>query len=373
MIKKINKSVNSKGDLNKLLPPIEELNLDNISSNATLIGSAGFEDRCFSFLDKLINSNKKIEDVVGVEYEPFNEKNRKEEFEKKAKIVSLKNNVQWVTYDRLNPNKFYEDFEKIEKLIRESNNNLIIDISGMSKYLIVILLDIFKDFNKNMIVIYSEAKIYYPTQEEYLKKRETTVDIVPTFLTKGVYKIVLTTPLSSIAMQNAPLLMIAFPSFNYKELAALLNEMTPQYLIKIEGIPHETHNRWRYDAVHEINEKIDKDFKIKEIKHEGLSTFDYIGTVSFLDEIYNQFKYTHKFIIAPTGSKFQSIGVFFFKQLHHDVQVVYPVARKFAEEYTEGCERIWMINFSDFNSYIKDLEKYSNKELISLEKLLDEE
>ncbi len=308
MTKKTNKPVNSKGNLNKLLPQIEELNLDSISSNATLIGSAGFEDRCLSFLDKLIDSDKKIENVIGVEYKPVNEKNKKEDFEKKGKIVSLKNNVEWVTYDRFNPNEFYGDFKKIEKLIRESDNNLIIDISGMSKYLIVILLDIFKDFNKNMIVIYSEAKIYRPTQEEYAsKKRETSEDITPTFLTKGAYKIVLTTPLSSIAMQNAPLLMIAFPSFNYKELIALLNEITPQYLIKIEGIPHETHNLWRYKAVHEINEKIDKDsiYKIKEIKYEELTTFDYIDTVSFLDKIYNKFKYTHKFIIAPTGSKLQ--------------------------------------------------------------------
>ena len=373
MVKKAKKIIESKENLNKILPPIEKLDLDSISSNATLIGPAGFEDRCFSLLDKLIISNKKVTNVFGIKYKPFNRKNRKKEFEKKGKKVSLKNKVEWITHDRFNPEKFYSDFERINKLISEITD-VIIDISGMSKYLIIILLDIFKNFDKNVIVIYSEAQIYHPTEEEFeSKKRESSPDVIPTFLTKGFYKVVLTTSLSSVAMQNAPLLMIAFPTFNDKELKALLSEITPQYLIKIEGIPYEKHNYWRYDAVHWINKEITEDFifKIDKIIHEQLSTFDYIGTVSALDKIYNKFRYTHKCVISPTGSKLQSLGVFFFKQLHPEVQVVYPVTKEFAEEYTEGCKYIWMINFPKFHNYIKKLEKHRKAKLISLKNLLE--
>ena len=117
MTKKVDKYVDSSENLDKILPQIEELNLNSIPSNATLIGSAGFEDRCFSFLDELIRYNKKIENVIGVEYEPFNPKNRKDEFKKKGKKVSLKNKVEWITYDRFNPNAFYIDFEKIERYL----------------------------------------------------------------------------------------------------------------------------------------------------------------------------------------------------------------------------------------------------------------
>lgn len=362
----------NKKSLEKILSPIEKLDLDNISSNATLIGTAGFEDRCFSFLDKLIISNKKVANVIGIEYRPFNPKNRKKEFESKGKSVSLKNKVEWITYDRFNPENFYGDFEKIKGLINKTAD-VIIDISGMSKYLIIILLDILKGFDKNVIVIYSEAEIYHPTKEEFESRRRESPDVIPTFLTKGIYKVVLTTSLSNIAMQNAPLLMIAFPSFNYKELTALLNEITPQYLIEIEGIPHEQHNYWRHDAIRWINEKVPKDFifKIDEIIHEKLETFDYIKTVSALDKIYNKFTYTHRCIIAPTGSKFQSIGVFFFKRLHPEVQVVYPVAEKFAKEYTEGYKYIWMIKFPRFRSYVRSLENYYKAKLISFKNLLE--
>jgi hypothetical protein len=372
MMEKIEKITKNKKSLERIFPPIEKLDLDNISFDATLVAPAGFEDRCFSFLDKLIDSNKKVTNVIGIEYEPFNPKNRKVEFEEKGKKISLKDKTEWITYDRFNPEDFYGDFRKIKGLVNETAD-VIIDVSGMSKYLIIILLDILKDFDKNVIVTYSEADIYHPTKEEFESKKRESPEVIPTFLTKGIYDVVLTTSLSSITMQNAPLLMIAFPSFNYKELTALLNEMTPQYLIEIEGIPHEKHNRWRYNAIRWINKKIPKDFKpkIQIIKHEELTTFDYIETVSVLDNIYKEFRYTHKCIIAPTGSKLQSIGVFFFKQLHSDVQVVYPAAEKFAKEYTEECRHMWMIKFPKFHSYIRILENYYKDKLISLKKLLD--
>jgi hypothetical protein len=247
------------------------------------------------------------------------------------------------------------------------------DISGMSKYLIVILLDIFKEFVGNVIVIYSEAKIYYPTPEEFESKKSEMLGIAPTFLTKDVYKIALTTSLSSIAMQNSPLLMIAFPTFNYKELMALLNELTPQYLIEFEGIPHKENNMWRLDAVRWINRNIDKDFilNIDEVIHEKLSTFNYEGTVAALDKICRKYNYTHKCVIAPTGSKLQTVGVFVFKQLHPETQIIYPVTKEFAEEYTEGCTDIWVINITEFYRFIKRLELHRKAKLISLKEAIE--
>ena len=359
-------------DFNKILPSPEKLNLGRIHTNATFIGAAGFEDRCFSFLESIISSNKKIETVIGIEYRPFNPRNRKKEFETLGTKAALWSEVEWLIYDRFNPEKIYHDFKQKKKLINETAN-IIIDISGMSKYLIVILLDIFKDFKGDVIVIYSEAEIYHPTFEEFESQKEKMPGITPTFLTKDLDNIALTTSLSSIGMQNSPLLMIAFPTFNYRELMALLSEMTPQYLIEFEGIPHEKYNRWRLDAVRWINRNIDKDFilNIDEIMHEELSTFDYVGTVGALDDIYEKFKYTHKCVIAPTGSKLQSVGVFIFKQLHPEVQVVYPVTKEFAEEYTDGCRKIWLINFVKFHSFIKNFEKHRRTKLISLKEAIE--
>lgn len=339
----------------QIFPLINKLSLENIPTNVTFIGAAGFEDRCFSFIDEISGNNIKFNNILGIEYEPYNPRNRTKEF--KAKIEKLKlNKIFWLIYHRYNPVQFYHSFNEIKNEVC-SSQNIIIDISGMSKFLIIILLNILEDYEGNIHIIYSEANIYHPTLEEFEKEKKILPETTPTFLTKDIYSIITTSSLSSISMPGNPLLAIAFPTFNHKELGAILNEIMPQYLIEIEGIPHLEKNNWRVDAVKWINQKIER-LNIKQIRHEKVSTFDYISLIKILDEIYQEFKYTHKCVIAPTGSKFQTIGVFLFKQLHPEIQIIYPIVKDFAEEFSEGYVNIWHLEFSNFNNFIRKLSEH---------------
>ncbi len=344
--------------LQQLLPQIEPLSIDEIPADATFIGAAGFEDRCFSFIDEIERHNKKFINTIGIEYRPFNNKNRTKEFKDKISKITLKNRF-WLIYDRFDPEQVCKDFIN-KKIDVWATANVVIDISSMSKFLIIVILDLLEEYEGNVHIIYSEAKVYHPTPEKFEEMKQRLPEYTPTFLTKDVYKIVTTTSLSSIAMQGSPLIAIAFPTFNNKELVALLNELTPQYLIKIEGVPHEEHNHWRLDAIHWINRKIDKPYilNIDDIIHENVTTFDYINLVKILDKIYKKYRYTHKCIIAPTGSKLQTVGVFIFKQMHPEVQIVYPVTKDFAEEYSEGCTRIWHIPIFNFFGFVNKLGEH---------------
>lgn len=357
--------------LQQLLPKLEPLSIDEIPADTTFIGAAGFEDRCFSFIEEIEQHDKKLINTIGIEYRPFNNKNRTKEFKDKISNVTLKNRF-WLIYDRFDPEKFCTDFINIKSEVWETAN-VVIDISGMSKFLIIVILDLLEEYGGNVHIIYSEAKVYHPTTEKFEEIKRSLPESTPTFLTKDVYKIVTTTSLSSIAMQGSPLLAIAFPTFNHKELVALLNELTPQYLIKIEGIPHEQHNYWRLDAIHWINRKIDKSFilNIDEIIHQNVTTFDYIELVGILDKIYKKYRYTHKCVIAPTGSKLQTVGVFIFKQMHPEVQIVYPVTKNFAEEYSEGYTKIWHIPIFNFFSFVTKLGQHRRYNVTSLKNKIE--
>ncbi|MGB8216092.1 MAG: metallophosphoesterase [Candidatus Methanoperedens sp.] len=352
--------------LHQLLPHIESFSLDKIPENSTFIGAAGFEDRCFSFIDQFEQHKKKFSNTIGIEYRPINNKNRTKEFKDKINNITLKN-VFWLIYNRFDPEEFCNDFVRTKKDIWETAN-VVIDISGMSKFLIIVILDLLDEYEGNVHIIYSEAEIYHPTKEKVEEMKKKLPESIPSFLTKDVFKIVTTKSLSSIAMQGSPLLSIAFPTFNSRELEALLSGFTPQYLIKIEGIPHEMDNRWRLDAIHDINTPIDKSFSlnIKEIIHENVTTFNYIELVRILDKIYKTYRYSHKIIIAPTGSKLQTLGVFIFKQMHPEIQIVYPVTKDFDEEYSEGCTRIWHIPIFNFFDFMKKLNEHRRYHVDSL-------
>jgi hypothetical protein len=358
----------------EVFPKMELLDTSKIPEDSVYVGAAGFEDRCLAFLEECSEKSIRFQKVVGIKYEPFDEKNKVNEFEELAIKVTKKSKLEWVTYDRPNPEEFSNSITHLEKLIG-SAENIVIDISGMSKFLIVVLLYGLRECPGNIHIIYCEAEIYHPLREEYESEKEKLPeDMPPSFLTTNVYKIVTTTELSSTSMQGSPLLIIAFPTFNYKEMYALLNEITPQCLIKIEGNPRKVHNQWRLEAIRRINRKIARDFapNIENISEEELSTFEYLKTIGILNGIYDKHKYTHKCIIAPTGSKLQTLGVLFFKQMYPEIQLIYPATSKFSKEYTEGCTEIWHIRFKNFSQFMIELGNFRRAGLRQLESILQE-
>ncbi len=355
-------------------PNIVNLDISKIPQDSVYVGVAGFEDRCFTFLEKCYQDNIKIQNVVGIIYEPFDEKNNVKKFQELSEKVAVETDIELVTYDRHNPEAFSDDFTSIYEKC-STTKNIIVDISGMSKFLIVILLYKLKNYEGNVHIVYCEAGIYHPLREEYESKKKIYVeDTIPSFLTTNVYNIVTTTELSSTSMQNYPLFLIAFPTFNYKDMFTLLNEITPQYLFKIEGKPKEEQDHWRLEALKWINRELDNDFdpSIKGISRKELSTFNYVETIESLNAIYEKYKYTHKCIITPTGSKLQTLGVLFFKQMYPEIQLVYPVTSHFLDEYTEGCKELWHIKFNCFAEFMREVSSFRKSKLHELESMLQE-
>jgi hypothetical protein len=268
-------------------------------------------------------------------------------------LKELASSISWVVYDRHDPQSFQNSFPSL--FVTINSKSILIDISAMSKMLIMLILQLIRKTNRKVIIAYSEATIYHPTIEEFQAKKELkgTTD----FLTSDVFRILHVTSLSSSSMQGHPILLIAYPTFNHKEIVALHNELSPNCMLLILGMPHEKHNEWRLEAIKEINSKIldDPDY-CREIM--TLSTFDYISNTLKLEEIYQKYKYTHRILLAPTGSKFQTIACFMFKQLHPDVQIVYPATEYFSGDYTDGCKTIWCIPIANFSEFISQLDKY---------------
>lgn len=352
--------------LESLLPRITQVHLENIDEPAAYIGAAGFEDRALSVLDKAAHMSKSFKYVIGVQYKPFDERNRVQEFTAKAKNLGVpEKGVKWVTYDRYTPQEFLSISGEVQTIADEVSS-LVIDISAMSKFLIVTLLQSLRNVKCSVEITYAEADVYYPTKDMFEWHKQLPPEKAPELLTTDIYKIVTTTSLSSSSMQGYPLLMIAFPTFNYRELLALLNEMTPQHLLLLEGKPHENHNTWRLDAIRWVNRKSEDNVLDKKI----VSTFDYSETIETLEEIYQRFHHTHKLIVSPTGSKLQAFGVFLFRQMHPDTQLVYPVTRRFASEYTSGCRDIWQVSIHCLPDLMRQLDTYRKWSLHTLKEAI---
>jgi len=358
-------------DINKMmvsLPEIRPLNLKRIKGKIIYIGVVGFEDRSLELFNCALKAKVKFHKVVAIEYLPYDQRNRKEEFEKNIKRMRLANkNVHWLIYNRIDPESFSAALNKYVKKI-ELDFTIIVDISAMSKFLITVLLQELRFLSNAVEIAYSEAKLYHPRKAIFEKEKTKDPREVPIFLTTDIYKIVTTYSLSSISMQGYPIILITFLTFNYKELAALINEITPEFLVLIEGLPHRKKNEWRASAVRWINHKVTDYIKPEK---KTVSTFDYKELPPYLETIYKKYGNTHKLIIAPTGSKLQTFAIFIFKQLHPDIQLIYPVTKEFSSDYTEKVEGLWNISIPEFNKFIAQLDMYRKTSLIKLKEKIN--
>jgi hypothetical protein len=325
----------------------------------------GFEDRSLAFLHEAQSRNMRLDTIVAIRYEPHDDRNKEGDFMHLAKEVG--NHVYTLTYDRFSPEAFSKEVPMLCRNI--SAENAVVDISGLSKLGIVVLLNALTEWNASLSVFYAEAAEYHPTRDDFEKMKQAhSKPFVPSFLTTNVHDILSTTGLSSVSMLGYPIALAAFPTFNRMELSALYNEISPEKLFILKGMPPDKENAWRFDAVDHINEMLQRYAQEKK----AVSTLRYEEALEALEEFYDKVRYTHRFVVAPTGSKMQSLAVFLFKRIHPDVQVLYPVVEKFKDEYTKRWSKLWQIDFEPFSKFVSDLHSRREQSLTDILKTIEE-
>lgn len=352
------------------LPEIAEFDEVEIASPTSIVAVAGFEDRASAVFEKF--STREDVDLIqsgaGIRYQPFNSRNDVQALEDGFSSLGLSDDsISDLVFDRYDPDSFEPIFQNFLDSINE--NHVLLDISGMSKLLIMITLNILSEEGYSVTIFYAEAEEYTPTEEQYnetLQSREDT-DRTPAFLTYGIYDIVTSRSLSSVIGSDQPMIVVAFPTFNHQELMALASELSPTLMVSIEGNPRLESNKWRKQSIRELNEGVESHISVD---WRETSTFDYQATANLLNNLYDEYGDKYRVVLAPTGSKLQTVSCLLFKRKHQDIQVVYPVTRDYSETYSKGWGATWGIEFENIDDSITtEQEEYQLKISELLEKI----
>ena len=350
-----------------ILPRIDELlagikwpQLDKarylLTASDTLVTCAGFEDRSLAYLSGSVDSGCRGFRIIGVDYRPEVLENRVGELNQLAKRADAELTV--ITYDRQEGERAGEIFEYARRAKR-----ILLDISGMSRLLIVQL--IAAAVRENLVhrveVIYTEAGIYPPTQEEVAARLDDDKDYfsVLNFISSGVLGITIVPELSTIAMQGQPIRLVAFPSFNPTQLAAVCAEIQASSFSIVNGVPPSVQNSWRREAIRRLN-NIDS---IREKEEFNASTLDYRETLRLLLDLYRKHGALEKLVISPTGSKMQSVAVGIACGFLRDLQVVYPTPRSFPSpsNYTKGAIGTYRLCLEPFSALARASEEVAEE------------
>ena len=316
-------------------PQSLEIDVLDIQTGDCMLVCAGFEDRSIEVLRRV--SKCEIGDVwLGVvNYKPAYRENKLDEIRKLGRGAELK--TKEFLYDRENPALVGEELAHFAS----ESNRVVVDISGMSRLLIVqTLVALLSVTSAHVTIIYCEAEEYPPSEDRF-RDEQGRSGVTPSYLSSGIFEIAATPELASISMLGEAIRLIAFPSFDPAQLTNLIQELQPTYVDLIHGLPPAEKNRWRTEAVRTLNSPLFTSLRRKS-DHEA-STLDYRETLKILVEKYQERSMFDRLVVAPTGSKMQAVAVALFRAVLYDVQVVYPTPQIFPEpdRYTVGARRLY--------------------------------
>jgi hypothetical protein len=325
------------------------------------IGAYGFEDRSLGWTKHQKGQGTILSDALLIQYNQPKGENRIDPLRKAISKLGVRKPAE-VSYDygARFPGSVEESLgEKFSKHLGNIDE-VILDISAMSKLLILISLCKLSSYTGTLRIVYCEAEDYAPTYQEYEKSRKE-MEAIATFPSQGVESIVRTKCLSSIRMQGQPVTLITFTSFNEQLVRHMLGTISPHRLLFINGRPPRSDYAWRECATQEIHGRLINEFSSDNPVDEKTklltrvaSTFDYRETIHCLKEIYQQFGIYERIICAATGSKMQTVGLFFSKVIYPDIHIEYPTPNSyFVKGFSTGIRGVYEVVLPRFSETLR--------------------
>lgn len=270
----------------------------------------------------------KLQRALMFEYAPPKGGNRVEESRALLRRICERDPME-LTYDVDAPQTIEEGLDATLPELLDGIEEVIVDVSSMTKLLLLVVVLKLARQPRPVRVVYSEAADYGPTWEEYQLSRDD-VSFMSKFPSRGFNSIIRSRCLSSTRMQGQPVALVAFTSFNEQLVRHMLGTISPHRLLFINGRPPRDDFRWREHAMQEIHQPLLSQYvnenPVDETGHltRVTSTLDYRESYRAIDEIWRKYGAQERIICAATGSKMQMLGLALAKLAHSDIHVEYP-------------------------------------------------
>ena len=323
------------------------------------IGAYGFEDRSLGWLHSQSKEGKILTGAFIYRYLRPKGNNRVKDLNKALADVGV-SSIDEIRYDSHQPGKVEDDAKERFRAVFGSVEEIVVDVTAMTKLLILVTLCKLSGFNGTVRIVYSEAEKYSPTRKEFNSSKHD-IEILAKFPSRGVESIVRTKCLGSIRMQGQPVVLVAFTSFNVQLVRHILGTISPHKLYFINGRPPYSAYSWREQATQDIHRPLIEEYvSDNPSDRSGLlrrfaSTLDYRETIKRINEIYREVGTYERIICVATGSKMQTVGLFFSKIIHPDIHIEYPTPEDYFKELSIGIKKIHELVIPNFSQYVKSL------------------
>ena len=239
----------------------------------------------------------------------------------------------------------------------------LIDISGMSRVLIFMVLHRISMTDVPFNIAYTEAEGYFPDKTFYnrvrnarLRNKDTLFDILDEIVEKKEivysYNCEITQPPEFWGMPEPgrPPVLIGFLAFKRSRIQSILSSYEFSVRIFILSRPVRQDLRWREELMEIINMDI---LKRRPSTVLNLATLNPFQTYGLLDKqiIENPDCQKSNIYLAPLGSKMQTVGSFLLWKKYPDISVIFSQPNEyFKESFSEGWRDTFVVPFECLSS-----------------------
>ncbi len=353
------------------LPDIEPLNVKGelLGKEDTLFLCAlGFEDRCLSIPELIAAEAKEYKCTEAIYFE-YSTNVNDNGLNKPRLIQALRHfatSVYPMACDAVDfATRLREVLSRI--CVERETPTVVFDISVCSSKLLLLVLKVLFEFNLSLHMLYSEAKVYHPTRDEYEADPQKWNTEEGFGLARGVGTIIPSAEHPGYRRDKLREVVVVFPTFKPERAKAVIAEidesliMAPEdRVIWVIGDPHLPDDHWRADAIRQINKITDSAPSYE------ISTFDYKRTIETLERIYEPRDCKYHINLSPLGSKMQSLGIALFWYMRQDVSIILATPKEYnARQYSEGCKGFWQIDFGQLMNVRHVLDRVGQLEIVS--------
>jgi hypothetical protein len=346
------------------LPYISPLDKKFDSTKRLLVLSEGFEERSLSFISEC--KNIVFNRIIICKYNQA----RESKYEQLVSILSLNHEnpkpVE-IEFNRFVPFEFENNFQSE---VSDINNfdEVVVDISVMSKYLIMQIMYILSCFTGRLRIVYTEPISHAPSKEDYekhkidLARAAVLPDDISLFPSSGVHNVIRTPLLTSTVMQKSPVLLVSFLSFNEQLIRSLLLDFSPMHLYLVNS--YSQYYQWKEQAMLDIHKHIIKEYQNDNPLTEGLlsrrtNMINYQDTFDLLAGIYSEHCIDSRIVLSPTGTKMQALGCALIKICCPDIHIEYPTPESY---YVDGyssskIRQIHQVVFNNLPKFIGEISE----------------
>lgn len=289
--------------------------------------AAGFEERAFEVISKagfrpgamciLIHY---VNDITGNE----------ETFLRYKRVAEEKfgsSGVRIVELRVEDCSRFYRDLELSLASITPGARRFGIDVSGMTSYLSCLVLKCVRSSHplERQTVIYTSARTYVPTYQEYLElieKQGEDIEYLPRSMAQEMADNLILEQFSGHQSGDGRACLVIFAGYEIHRSSGMIEAINPSLLLLLHGNPGDETLSWRLDLAQRLHRKHEKG---RRCATEVVSTLQVQESLDILERYYEFLTDDYDFVISPVCSKMHVVASYLFWEKYGEVQLTFPL------------------------------------------------